>query len=92
MAIPAAYRLLPLTLHHQSPELTTVLQERGPGIESSGISEKVYHLAWLVSSLEGKLSSPPKGIRATFTTPGRTAEQCLKEGKYALNWTRISCH
>jgi hypothetical protein len=21
-----------------------------------------------------------------------TAEQCIKEGKYALNWTRLSCH
>ena len=26
-----------------------------------------------------------------FTTAGGTAEQGIKEGKYALNWTRLSC-
>ena len=28
----------------------------------------------------------------TSTTGHGTAEQWIKEGKYALNWTRLSCH
>jgi len=37
------------------------------------------------------LSYPPKGI-VRFYNGRSTAEQWLKEGKYALNWTRLSCH
>ena len=37
------------------------------------------------------LSYPPKGIVHFYNGRG-TAEQWIKEGKYALNWTRLSCH
>src|ERR687891_1491038 len=37
------------------------------------------------------LSYPPKGIVNFYNGRG-TAEQWIKEGKYALNWTRLSCH
>ena len=37
------------------------------------------------------LNLPPAGV--THYNNGRgTAEQWIKEGKYALNWTRLSCH
>ena len=37
------------------------------------------------------LSYPVKGIVNFYNARG-TAEQWIKEGKYALNWTRLSCH
>jgi hypothetical protein len=37
------------------------------------------------------LGYPPKGITHFYNGRG-TAEQWIKEGKYALNWTRLSCH
>jgi hypothetical protein len=37
------------------------------------------------------LSYPTKGIVQFYNGRG-TAEQWIKEGKYALNWTRLSCH
>ena len=37
------------------------------------------------------LSYPVKGI-INFYNGRATAEQSIKEGKYALNWTRLSCH
>jgi hypothetical protein len=37
------------------------------------------------------LSYPTKGIVSFYNSRG-TAEQWIKEGKYALNWTRLSCH
>ncbi len=37
------------------------------------------------------LSYPPKGVVRFYNGRG-TAEQWVKEGKYALNWTRLSCH
>ena len=37
------------------------------------------------------LSYPTKGIASFYNGRG-TAEQWIKEGKYALNWTRLSCH
>jgi hypothetical protein len=37
------------------------------------------------------LSYPVKGI-INFYNGRATAEQWIKEGKYALNWTRLSCH
>ena len=57
---------------------------------------------WLVEWHQGELfprvgfivtnlSYPPKGI-VRFYNGGGTAEQWIKEGKYALNWTRLSCH
>lgn len=37
------------------------------------------------------LDYPPKGVTRFYNGRG-TAEQWIKEGKYALNWTRLSCH
>ena len=37
------------------------------------------------------LSYPNIGIVRFYNGRG-TAEQWIKEGKYALNWTRLSCH
>jgi len=37
------------------------------------------------------LSYPAKGIVSFYNGRG-TAEQWIKEGKYAMNWTRLSCH
>jgi len=37
------------------------------------------------------LSYPPKGIVRFYNGRG-TAEQWIKEGKYTLNWTSLSCH
>ncbi len=37
------------------------------------------------------LSYPTKGIVSFYNGRG-TAEQWIKEGKYALKWTRLSCH
>jgi len=37
------------------------------------------------------LNYPPKGIVRFYNGRG-TAEHWIKEGKYALNWTRLSCH
>ena len=37
------------------------------------------------------LSYPTKGIVSFYNGRG-TAGQWIKEGKYALNWTRLSCH
>ena len=37
------------------------------------------------------MSAGPEGIVHFYNGRG-TAEQWIKEGKYALNWTRLSCH
>ena len=37
------------------------------------------------------LSLPAVGVTHFYNGRG-TAEQWIKEGKYALNWTRLSCH
>jgi hypothetical protein len=37
------------------------------------------------------MSAGPEGIVDFYNGRG-TAEQWIKEGKYALNWTRLSCH
>jgi len=37
------------------------------------------------------LSAKPKGVVRFYNGRG-TAEQWIKEGKYALNWTQLSCH
>jgi len=44
-------------------------------------------LGFLVTNLHG---SPPKVV--AFYNGRGTAEQWIKEGKHALNWTRLSCH
>ena len=49
--------------------------------------ELFHRVGFIVTNL----SYPPKGIVRFYNGRG-TAEQWIKEGKYALNWTRLSCH
>jgi hypothetical protein len=42
---------------------------------------------FIVTNLRWRSSNVVK-----FYNKRGTAEQCIKEGKYALNWTRLSCH
>ena len=44
-----------------------------------------------VGFIVANLSYPTIGIVRFYNGRG-TAEQWIKEGKYALNWTRLSCH
>jgi hypothetical protein len=44
-------------------------------------------VGFIVTNLSAKL----KGVVRFYNGRG-TAEQWIKEGKYALNWTRLSCH
>jgi len=42
------------------------------------------------SHIVKNMSAKPKGVVHFYNGRG-TAEQWIKEGKYALNWTRFSC-
>ena len=54
----------------------------------SGTRENCFpEWAFIVTNL----SYPTIGIVRFYNGRG-TAEQWIKEGKYALNWTRLSCH
>jgi hypothetical protein len=44
-----------------------------------------------VGFIVSNLSAKPVGVVHFYNGRG-TAEQWIKEGKYALNWTRLSCH
>jgi hypothetical protein len=44
-------------------------------------------IGFIVTNLRWKSSNVVK-----FYSKRGTAEQWIKEGKYALNWTRLSCH
>ena len=54
----------------------------------NGIGESCS-LGWASSSRTCRLA--PEGVVHFYNGRG-TAEQWIKEGKYALNWTRLSCH
>ena len=50
------------------------------------------HLSELLREREGtNMTAGPEGVVRFYNGRG-TAEQWIKEGKYALNWTRLSCH
>ena len=49
--------------------------------------ELLPRLGFIVTNLSAKLESV-----AHFYNGRGTAEQWIKESKYALNWTRLSCH
>ena len=51
------------------------------------LGELFPRLGFIVTNLSAK----PKGM-VRFYNGRRTAEQWIKEGKYTLNWTRLSCH
>ena len=50
-------------------------------------SEAFSRVGFVVTNL----NLPPEGVTHFYNGRG-TAEQWIKEGKYALNWTRLSCH
>ena len=44
-----------------------------------------------VGFVVANLSAKPEGVVHFYNRRG-TAEQWIREGKYALNWTRLSCY
>ena len=86
MAIPGAYRLCDHDFAYQETELALAQASGGQSRVASGgaVPQGWFHR-------EPNLSYPPKGIVRFYNGRG-TAEQWIKEGKYALNWTRFSCH
>ena len=64
------------------------------GQQEGAVAKVEWHQGELfprVGFIVTNLSYPPKGIVRFYNGRG-TAEQWIKEGKYALNWTRLSCH
>ena len=64
------------------------------GIRGTPVSKVEWHQGELfprVGFIVTNLSYPTIGIVRFYNGRG-TAEQWIKEGKYALNWTRLSCH
>jgi hypothetical protein len=58
------------------------------------VAKVEWHLGELfprVGFIVTNLSAKPKGVVHFYNGRG-TAEQWIKEGKYALNWARLSCH
>jgi hypothetical protein len=58
------------------------------------VAKVEWHLGELfprVGFIVTNLSAKPEGVVHFYNGRG-TAEQWIKEGKYALNWTRLSCH
>ena len=54
----------------------------------SGIGESCFpRVGFIVTNM----TAGPEGVVRFYNGRG-TAEQWIKEGKYALNWTRLSCH
>ena len=49
--------------------------------------ERFPRVGFIVTNLTAR----PEGVVHFYNQRG-TAEQWIKEGKYALNWTRLSCH
>ncbi len=69
-------------------------QAQSWGVPRRVVAKVEWHQGELfprVGFIVTNLSYPPKGITKFYNGRG-TAEQWIKEGKYALNWTRLSCH
>ena len=71
------------------------LYQAGSWDRPRGVVTKVdWHRGELfprVGFIVTNLSTKAKGVLHFYNGRG-TAEQWIKEGKYALNWTRLSCH
>jgi len=71
-----------------------VYQAQSWNVPRRVVAKVEWHQAELfprVGFIVTNLSYPVKGI-VNFYNGRATAEQWIKEGKYALNWTRLSCH
>ena len=60
------------------------------GLEPVLFRQRVHRLT-VYTPIEDTSNLPPAGVTHFYNGRG-TAEQWIKEGKYALNWTRLSCH
>ena len=82
---PKAHRLVS-RFHLPGPELECIPKGGGQGGVAPGEN-------WFprVGFIVTNLSYPTIGIVRFYNGRG-TAEQWIKEGKHALNWTRLSCH
>ena len=79
----------PIVSYHDS-----VYQAQSWNVSRRVVAKMEWHEGELfprVGFIVTNLSYPPKGIVRFYNGRG-TAEQWIKEGKYALNWTRLSCH
>ena len=71
-----------------------VYQAQSWNVARRVVSKVEWHQGELfprVGFIVTNLSYPNIGIVRFYNGRG-TAEQWIKEGKYALNWTRLSCH
>ena len=79
----------PIVSYHDS-----VYQAQSWNVSRRVVAKMEWHQGELfprIGFIVTNLSYPPKGIVRFYNGRG-TAEQWIKEGKYALNWTRLSCH
>ena len=79
----------PIVSYHDS-----VYQAQSWNVSRRVVAKMEWHQGELfprVGFIVTNLSYPPKGIVRFYNGRG-TAEQWIKEGKYTLNWTRLSCH
>jgi len=79
----------PIVSYHDS-----VYQAQSWNVSRRVVAKMEQHQGELfprVGFIVTNLSYPPKGIVRFYNGRG-TAEQGIKEGKYTLNWTRLSCH
>jgi len=79
----------PIVSYHDS-----VYQAQSWNVSRRVVAKMEWHQGELfprVGFIVTNLSYPPKGIVRFYNGRG-TAEQWIKEGKHALNWTRLSCH
>ena len=79
----------PIVSYHDS-----VYQAQSWNVPRRVVAKVEWHQGELfprIGFIVTNLSYPPKRIVHFYNGRG-TAEQWIKEGKYALNWTRLSCH
>ena len=68
--------------------------EQSPKATRRVVAKVEWHRGELfprVGFIVTNLAYPPKGVTRVYNGRG-TAEQWIKEGKDARNWTRLSCH
>ena len=74
--------------HHLVRRLVVSSGELGPTASGDSQGRELFpRVGFIVTNM----SAGPEGVVHFYNGRG-TAEQWIKEGKYALNWTRLSCH